>query len=37
MKAYSPPPPATTMGQTERSGIGILFLVVLIDAKLLRA
>ncbi len=31
MKAYSPPPPALIMGQTERSGMGILFLVVLID------
>ena len=31
MKAYSPPPSATAMGQTERSGMGILFLVVLID------
>jgi len=31
MKAYSPPPSAMVMGQTERSGMGILFLVVLID------
>ena len=31
MKAYPPPPVARVMGQTERSGMGILFLVVLID------
>ena len=31
MKAYPPPPVAWAMGQTERSGMGILFLVVLID------
>ncbi len=31
MKAYPPPPVARTMSQTERSGMGILFLVVLID------